>query len=394
VGIIRNVKPATGTKSIGIVNQDGAPAQDRVIFNRIEIPDAIRPNKVHDTATISILNTGSSTLTISSMKLSDGTNFKITSGGGSNIKLNANSSRTVNLQFVASPTGGSVTQLFNATLTINSDDPDEPARVINLAGLWQLGSEKTPDNKYSEPSLKTAVSVFGYKTTIVKEGETTNHKGKAVKVGDEVTVPYWDQAESAQPITVRQLAAFHRQNNFDPITGEPLTAASSIAWYVKSKPTEYNKIIAHNIDEGQAILPHLSGSITKIAQGTFRQKNNTPFGFVVDKRHYTDQSLNELDFNPTTLETFPNTGYAWRIYPLKDTNGKLVPNTYIFAQDYTANQFANWDYQDNIYLISNVKPHLDSSSTQALAATTNSATLFGSTKLSEPAVLQDDSKLL
>src|SRR3954468_255004 len=106
VGIIRNVQPATGAPSIGVVNQDGLPANDSLVMSRISILDAIRPNVVRDTATISVLNTGSSTLNISSMQLSDGSNFKIISGGGSNISVSPNSSRTVSIQFVANPNTG------------------------------------------------------------------------------------------------------------------------------------------------------------------------------------------------------------------------------------------------------------------------------------------------
>ena len=101
------------------------------------------------------------------------------------------------------------------------------------------------------------------------------------------------------------------------------------------------------------------------------------FGFEADK-HFTDQSLNALDFNPTTNVTIPNTGYSWRIFPLKDENGNVVPNTYIAAMDYTANKFANWDYNDNIYLISNIKPVSTTTTTMSLAASSATSSLFGS----------------
>ena len=91
---------------------------------------------------------------------------------------------------------------------------------------------------------------------------------------------------------------------------------------------------------------------------TFRQKDATPFGFVVDKNHYTDDSLNKLDFDPNDPNKtgIPGTGHSFRIFPLKDSGGNLVRNTYIFGMDYTSNEFANWDYQDNIYLITNITP--------------------------------------
>src|SRR5205085_7240629 len=40
VGIIRNVKPAGSGPVVGLENLDGLPASDRLIFNRVQVPDA------------------------------------------------------------------------------------------------------------------------------------------------------------------------------------------------------------------------------------------------------------------------------------------------------------------------------------------------------------------
>src|SRR5205085_1197309 len=37
----------------------------------------------------------------------------------------------------------------------------------------------------------------------------------------------------------------------------------------------------------------------------------------------------------------------------KDRNGKVVPNTYLMSMDYSG---INYDYNDNVYLITNLKP--------------------------------------
>jgi hypothetical protein len=391
VFVISNVMRAPNTPTIGIQNADGWPSNDHFVFNRITNLDPIRPNVVHDTDVVDVLNSGGSTLTIGSYKLSDTVHFKIVSGGGTNIKIPANSVRPLTLQFIAAPTSGALSQNFSATVTITSNDPDDPVRTISLAGIWENSSEQTADHKYSEPSLASIVSTFGYTTTIVKPGETTDHGGHPVPVGDEILDPYWNQADPSAPITVRQLAAFHRQNNFDPVTGDPLTAASSIFWYSKGSSKTLNKLFTHNIDEGQALLPHLSGSSTKIAQATFRQKTSTPFGFNVDKTHFTDDSLNQLDFKPSDPNQtgIPGTGHSFRIFPLKDANGNLVPNTYIFAMDYTANVFANWDYNDNVYLISNITPTDVSAAPMAVRASA-AGSLFSGASVAGNSITRPD----
>ena len=37
----------------------------------------------------------------------------------------------------------------------------------------------------------------------------------------------------------------------------------------------------------------------------------------------------------------------------KDRDGNVIPNTYLMAMDYSG---INYDYQDNVYLITNIKP--------------------------------------
>ena len=46
-------------------------------------------------------------------------------------------------------------------------------------------------------------------------------------------------------------------------------------------------------------------------------------------------------------------GHHIRFYPLRDGNGNLVPNTYLLVIDYNG---VNYDYNDNMYIISNIKP--------------------------------------
>lgn len=361
VGIIRNVKLAPATPTIGLQNTDGLPSNDRMVFNRITNPDPIRPNVTHDHGTLHIINSGRADLVINSIALSDNTNFKITSGGGAGT-VAAGKTRDVNIQFVANPSSG-IISTYNASLTITSNDPDEPTRVVSLGALWQAYSEQTPDHKYDEPSLRQIINtIFGYPTVIVNDGEKTNHQGHNNPVGEEVLSAYWQLADSNIGVNVRMLSSFHRQNNFDPITGEPLTAASSVRWYYKQSkpPSSTTSIFTQNIDEGQCLLPHKTKSTTQNAEGSFKPDPGKMFGFKVDAR-FSDDSYNPKDFNQAG-EDIDNTGHAMRFFPLKDLKGNPVKNTWILAMDYTSNIFANYDYNDNVYIVSNIKPGTPGSS--------------------------------
>jgi hypothetical protein len=67
-----------------------------------------------------------------------------------------------------------------------------------------------------------------------------------------------------------------------------------------------------------------------------------------------------------------------RFYKVIDANGNLVPNAYLVAHDYIGNPLVtNYDYQDNVYYISNVRPETGSVNFSPLVATP-SAAHFGS----------------
>ncbi len=415
VGIIRNVKLSTapppapggggtgggGTSTPGSIgnitnlletNLDGLPANDRLVFNRISNPDLIRPNVTHNISTLQIKNTGSSTMTISSITLDDSVDFKITAGGGSNVTLAPGATRNITVQFVGAGTGSSILKTFGSNLKITSGGKTDS---IVLAAIWQDFSEQTPENpghRYDEPSLTQIVNTtLGYKTDVADPGQTKTNgllvelgtHGNRTPVGDEVFSNYWQSADTSQPVKVRQLAAWHRQNNFDA-QGNPLTAAATISFFYKGSSTSLNKLFQHNINEGQSLLPHISGSTTAPAQASFSPTAGKPFGFKIDNR-FSDDSLNTQDFDPKTNKVFPDTGHAFRFYPLIDENGNVVPNTYIMAEDYTGLSYSNYDYQDNIYLVSNIKP-ASTTSTMALVAapaSTASSSVFSSTSVKD-----------
>ncbi len=396
IGIIRNVVPGpgavgttgntpppnTGSSSgsvanisgLSVLNLDGAPSNDRVVFNRITNLDPIRPNVTHLQASVRLTNTSGSTIVISSISSLNTVDFPIVSGGGSNISLSPGQSRTVTMQFNGAGTGSSILKVFSSNLKITSGANTD---TVVLEGLWQAYSEQTPadpSHVYDEPSLATIINtIFGYQTDIANAGQTKTQgllvmlgtHGLPTPVGDEVSSDYWQAADSSQPVTVRMLAAFHRQNNFDPVTNAPLTAASSVRYYTKGSPGTTTKIFSHNINEGQSLLPHNANSTTAPAAGSFNAPGT--FGFKIDSL-YSDDSLNPLDFNPNTNVPYPGTGHAFRFFPLKDENGNVVANTYIMAMDYTGLSYSNYDYQDNIYIVSNMRPASGASAQMAVKA--------------------------
>jgi hypothetical protein len=225
--------------------------------------------------------------------------------------------------------GGSTTGYKTGTLTISSNDVDEPTTIVNLAGYFQ----RKPEGGFESPLANLVNTVFGYQTNIVNAGQNINTGGQAIAVGDEVMSGYWQRAYATDPVIVRQLWAFHTQGN---------TAA--LKWYLKGSSTQTTLFTSAGVD-AQTFFPRETDLKTP-AGGNFTPGANATFGFRVD---------NEWSDDTKNVQEHPGGGWGhhMRFFPLRDENGNLVPNTYLMVMDYNG---INYDYNDNAYLITNIKP--------------------------------------
>lgn len=364
--------------TISLINQDGLPGNNRMIFNRLQIPNPAVNDIVHDTDILQIENTGNQPLTINSLSLSDTTDWQLVNPPKAGTSIAAGKLVNVTVKFIAqsappnqptdetndvvstdnlspSQTGG----VWNGTLTINSNDPATPTSTIQLAGYWQYESEHE-----EEPNLQTIVNdLFGYDTVIsnTSEPQYPNNGTTPVAYGDEVMSGLWQAAAPSQPVTVRELAAFHTQEN-ETNTG---LQGQVFYWYSESAPNTDNQVLAHELGAGQSLLPDSLNSSTTPAAGSF-SPGSAVFGFNVDGENSQD-SLNTVDIN-----TFGRSGHAVRFYPAIDSSGNLIPNTWIVGMDYQNSSFDNSDFQDGVYLITNMRPVTQAPAPTNLQATAGS----------------------
>lgn len=312
---------ATSAPEIEIKNLDGVPYPDLLVFSRIGSLTNPPDNGVSDVATLRIENTGSGSLQIAGLpitgpwELANTVNLPTTIGPGGQLDLP--------VRFKA--TSGDI---HNGTLTINSNDSDEPNTVVQLSGFWQSVSEKG-----QEPKLNELLEVFGYATVLTEPGQQLNNKGVVEAVGEEVLSPYWLQADESKPVTVSQLAAYHTQG-----------PTATVYWYNEGSNTT-SKIFNHANSDGQTVLPSKDGSVTQIAQGTFNPSST--FGFKIDNA-WSDPTKNKQ----TDGSSEPS-GHLVRFWPARNQQGERIPNTWLMTMDYLG---INYDYNDNVYLISNIKP--------------------------------------
>lgn len=337
--LVTNVKIANAAPELSLTNKQLVPFSDRLVFNKVQTPDQYVGNVTRNTETIVLTNTGRSTMTVSSMNTSGP--FSVTSGGGTNFTIAPGASRTVVVTFTATSGG-----LQSGTLTINSNDPGNTAKVVQLAGYWQQWSEKNPSNGASvEPTSQQILDILGYSTKVLYDGQTFKDNTKPEAMGDEVLSGYWRSADPSTPVRVLQLAAFHQQSD----TTTHASIISRIQWYPKGSPTDAdntaNRLFFHASGDGQSMLPRNLSNTASVAFNTF--KTTSAFGFRVDRETWSDDALNTD--SPT------GGSHLMRFYPAYDRDGKVMPNTYIMINDYNT-QFINYDFNDNIYLITNATP--------------------------------------
>ena len=360
VGIIRNVQPAASAAELGLENLDGVPAADQLVMSRVRTKNTDLPNQFHDISTLRLRNTGDQPLVISDMVLSNA-DFVILSGGGART-LAPGAYTDIKVQFVFNDASALGNKLRKSTLTITSNDSDEPTKTVKLNGLWQSHSENQPNGVSAEPTAETIVEAFGYTTKISTSTSKTNTKGYATAAGDEVMSELWQRADTGLPVTVRMLATYHQQYDVQWNT------RSSVSWYdptkintTKGKPT-LTMVVAHDQVDSQSLLPRLEGSSTAPAVGSFIPGAQA-FGFNVDSYNGT---FSQASYN--TPNDAGNPGHGWRFYVAKDAKGNIIPDTYIACQDYVKVAWANYDYQDNILLITNIKPNSAPQAVQAVNA--------------------------
>jgi glucose/arabinose dehydrogenase len=309
VGIINNVKaapaaPVIGTQNVSGTDNEAAPSPTRLVFSAVQSSNASAGSVVHSTSDLRIDNSGSLPLVISSIASS---NSFFTLALTYPVTIAAGGSLDVTVTYKPTHTGASA--LDSGTLTINSNDPVQPALAVQLAGIWQAATA---------PTLSQIVSTLGY-----------------TALGNETLSAYWTTADGNRPVTVEQLAAYSGK-----------ATGSTLYWYSQGHSSSDNSILSIPGDDTQSLLPLSNDKTGAPAIGSFR--TTSVFGFSIDKTEFSDDTLNAHG-------SATDTGHHLKLYALYNAAGVLVPNTYLMVMSYTSSS-EPYAYTDNVYLVSNVRP--------------------------------------
>ncbi|WP_354500164.1 malectin domain-containing carbohydrate-binding protein [Mycetocola sp. 2940] len=294
--------------------------EDTLIMHRIN--SGTTTHTTTESATVNITNTGTKDLRISAITLggANPTQFELTNPPALPLLVAPGASVPITTKFIStSGTRG----VRTATVNISSSDPAKGVTAVQLRGGYMTAPEGN-----SELTLPQVIGLFGWTTDVgpLTDGGLGNGSENpgAPLNGEEVRSNLWKRLDAGKPVQVRQLAAFHGccgQTETVNVNGATST---------------------HNAAYGQGVLP-LNNALTGPTQLSTNPTGN--FGIVV-----AGQSTNNNNYR------------AVKTWPVRDADGKIVSGSWIVGHDYISSPSqcgispTNCDFQDNVYLISNVLP--------------------------------------
>ena len=296
--------------------------EDTLVMHRINAGKTTHTTT--ESGTVNLTNTGTKDLRISSITLGGAspTQFELVNPPVLPLLIAPGASVPITAKFI-STTGSRGVR--TATVNIASSDPAKGNTVVQLRGGYMTQPEGN-----SELTLPQIIDLFGWTTNVgpLTDGGLGNGSENpgAPLNGEEVRSNLWKRLDAGKPVQVRQLAAFHGCCTATETVNVNGTSAT------------------HNATYGQGVLP-LNNALNGPTQLSTNPGATTTFGIVV-----AGQSTNNNNYR------------AVKTWPVRDADGKIVPGSWIVGHDYISSPSqcgispTNCDFQDNVYLISNVLP--------------------------------------
>lgn len=333
-----NLPPGKSYGLLFVENPDRLPANDHFTFSKIQIPwtRGTVYNSNHDSLKVRLHNNGINTLVITELNINSPEHFTIDKLNGipfnpsTQLPLAIPSGKYIDLmvKFIARDLGTRVV-LVNDMLIIKSNDDIEPEKKISLHGLWQHSGEG-----HNEPYTREVMESLNFKSTSGYGGTDPDKGDSSMLKGDEIKPYYFIKGDDTYPVTVTQVAAYHNCcTNVETFR------------YFEMGSTGKTSVFSHNGKDAQSLFPRLLSSSSQApASGTINIAN--PFGVVIGNDNTTVPSKN------------PGKKLGTRVYKAIDQNGNVVPFTFILSNDYLGTESTNYDYNDNIYIVENVRPYI------------------------------------
>lgn len=271
---------------------------------------------------VSVENTGAEPVVISSAEVS-GANagaFR-TADGAPVLPVEVAPGESVEIPVEFAPPTGTVGAL-TAGMDITTSSALTPTLSVELYGLSTKGLEGS-----NEPPLQQVVDTLGHAIDV---GGTTLSLGTgADPIGDEVSAPLFEKAGSGD-VAMTPIARYSPDGTVD------------FGYYkVDNGVVQQTQVETIAAGEFQTLYPATIGS-----GGTAFDPGSGAFG-LFSKPSSVNRSIYTEDAR--------NTGavdHAVRTYPARDRDGNPIAHAYVVGFE----EATNGDYQDYLYLLTNVRP--------------------------------------
>ncbi|MDX1995132.1 MAG: malectin domain-containing carbohydrate-binding protein [bacterium] len=314
----RNTQP-DGLNQITAQNAAIAATPSELIFSTLKGTNSA--NQV-----VTIRNNGTSTLTISAISITGTHASAFRTINRPAVPWNIPAGQSGNLTLRFNPSTNQVGAL-NAAVRLTTNAPGASTFQIGLYGLSANGYGGN-----NEPTLHNVVRTLGYPINV---GGTNLILGTTPNlIGEEVRAPLFQRA-SAAPVGIVPVA------RYSPSLRLPF------GYYLPNGTIDPTRVEVAAMQVGTAQGQMLNPPIEPGGGNNF-DPGTVPFGIYVfgleDRLTYTEDALNAG--GPTI--------HAVRVYPLRNRSNQPIPNTYLVCFE----DASNGDYQDYVFLVSNVVPYI------------------------------------
>lgn len=312
---------AAAAGELTITNTDVLPGDTAAVMSKIQTP-ADSSQRMHDKVTLKLANTGTASLRVESLTTSGP--FTVTSPWRLPFTLSAGSSVSLTVAFTASSG-----DWHTGSTTVGYHNGEARTTAVSLTGWWQKYSEKG-----LEPRLGDLVRNLGYGTAM--PSAIYSRGAYQAFSADEVLSPYWVALDAGRPLRITQLAAWR---------GYPSNVV--VRKHARGGTQTYS-VFSGLKNDAQSVYPRN----TSWARGTATFTVGGPVGLQLDDE-FTDPAKNNDSVDLAAGCTATRCGHHVRVFQARTSSGELMPGAYLLAQDFGG---INYDYNDNVFLLENVKP--------------------------------------
>lgn len=337
LGSCASSRAATVPTTFRVENVETFPSAQLAVANRVGAGNRTDV-AAHPTVTFRVRLTSGTQVRVTGLDLPPG--WSVAPGA---LPASATAARPLDLQVTMDRTG--TAGLRGGPVTVHTTSSDEPRAFLRVRGYEQEAVGGT-----AEPSLQSLVQLFGWTTKVTAAGQQLQTRGAPVLVGDEVRASGFAPARAGTPVTVRQLAAFHRLGTAASLSWRPRPAAESAT----------TVLLTQRASDSQTVLPLTAAGTAAVV--AFDPRG--PFALVAQGQD-SDDRRNDSSVDRSRYHCTGTCGHHVRSYPVLDGSGRPVPGELVVAVDYNqgapgtgvvSTETGNGDYQDAVYLLTSVVP--------------------------------------